>query len=49
MNYEALEHIATEILHSLKLEITGVLGFIYTNVPFAGGFLTGFLLGLKKG
>ncbi len=49
VDYTLLERFTAKVLEWLKLELAGLVGFVSSNVPFAGGFLAGFALGLKKG
>lgn len=49
VNYDILKQVTEEILRWLKMEVSGLVTFINTSVPFAGGFMAGFIIGLKKG
>ncbi len=49
VNYAILQQVTEEILRKLRMEVSGLLSFINTSIPFAGGFTVGFILGLKKG
>jgi len=49
VNYEIIEEYTRYVLDKLKLEVTGLVSYMNTSLPFAGGFMAGFLIGLKKG
>ena len=49
VNYDILAQTTSEILQIVKSKLSGLIGFIGVNVPFAGGFMAGFIIGLKKG